>query len=149
MIEYNIRRHCIELFRLTGADFDALIPLHIAYKSEIGEDMPSPDALQMLRSAIERGSILFYGCCEDDRLVGCCSVSITFSTFCYGPSGVFEGFFILPAYRHRGIAKNLVRFAFRDSGVMSMTVGCADCDLPMYKALGFSIPIGNMLTYEA
>lgn len=139
----------MELFRLAGTDFDAFIPLHIAYKSEIGEDIPSSDALQMLRSALESGSILFYGCREDDRLVGCCSVSITFSTFCYGPCGVFEDFFILPVYRHRGIAQRLVRFAFADSGVMSMTVGCADCDLPMYHALGFSIPIGNTLAYEA
>ncbi len=30
-----------------------------------------------------------------------------------------------------------------------MTVGCADCDLAMYKALGFTIPIGNMLAYKA
>ncbi len=138
----------MELFRLTGADFDALIPLHKAYKEAIGEDAPNDDDLSALKSAIETGRILFFGCLESGRLVGCCSVSITFSTFCYGPAGVFEDFFIFPAYRHKGIARALVRFAYEHSGVSSMTVGCADCDLPMYQALGFSIPIGNLLAYE-
>ena len=68
-----------------------------------------------------------------------------FSTFDYSASGVFEDFFILPEYRHRGIARKLVEYAYRESGVSSMTVGCADCDLEMYKALGFTIPLGNLL----
>ncbi len=139
----------MELFCLIGADFAALIPLHTAYKEEIREDMPSAADLNALRAAIENGKILFFGCRENDLLIGCCSVSVTFSTFCYGPSGVFEDFYILPAYRHQGIAKQLARFAYENSGVVSMTVGCADCDLPMYRALGFSIPIGNLLAFEA
>ncbi|MBR4905645.1 MAG: GNAT family N-acetyltransferase [Clostridia bacterium] len=138
----------MELLRLTNEDFVALVPLHIAYKEAIGEDAPSSSDLCALKNAIEDGRILFFGCRENDRLVGCCSVSITFSTFCYASSGVFEDFYILPAYRHRGIARALVRFAYENSGVASMTVGCAGCDLPMYKSLGFSIPIGNLLAYE-
>ena len=139
----------MELFRFSRADFDALISLHKAYKEAIGEDMPTETDLEALRSAIENERILFYGCRESGRTVGCCSVSITFSTFCYGPSGVFEDFYILPEYRHQGIAKLLVRFAYESSGVISMTVGCADCDVPMYRALGFSIPIGNLLAFDA
>ena len=38
--------------------------------------------------------------------------------------------------------------AFAESGVGSLTVGCADCDVGMYQALGFSIPLGNMLAYD-
>ena len=139
----------MELSRLTSEDFDVLVPLHVAYKNEIGEDAPSPEELAALKDAIGNERILFFGCREKDLLVGCCSVSVTFSTFCYAPSGVFEDFYILPAYRHRGIARALVRFAYENSGVAAMTVGCADCDLPMYKALGFSVPIGNLLAFEA
>ena len=135
-------------YRLSVADFDALVSLHIAYKEEIGEDAPSAENLIALKAALENGSILFFGYRIDDQLVGCCSVSITFSTFCYGRSGVFEDFYILPEYRHKGIARNLVRYAAEHSGIKFMTVGCADCDIPMYKTLGFSIPIGNMLAYE-
>ncbi len=138
----------MELFRLTDMDFDALVPLHIAYKEAIGEDTPSPEDLESLKDAIKTGCILFFGCREGNLLVGCCSVSVTFSTFCYAPSGVFEDFYILPAYRHKGFARALVRFAYENSGVRSMTVGCADCDLMMYKSLGFSIPIGNMLAFD-
>ena len=29
-----------------------------------------------------------------------------------------------------------------------MTVGCADCDEAMYKALGFGIRLGNMFAYS-
>ena len=139
----------MELFRLCVADLDALVPLHIAYKEAIGENAPSPEDLFALRDAIDSGRILFFGCRENGMLIGCCSVSITFSTFCYASCGVFEDFYILPAYRHRGVARALVRFAYENSGVSSMTVGCADCDLMMYKALGFSVPIGNMLAFEA
>ena len=139
----------MDLFCMNGADFDALLPLHLAYKEAIGEDAPDADALADLKRAIENGEILFFGCRIDGQLVGCCSVSIVYSTFCYGPAGVFEDFYILPAFRHRGIARRLVRYAYRNSGVRSMTVGCADCDFSMYTALGFSIPIGNLLAYEA
>ena len=33
--------------------------------------------------------------------------------------------------------------------VGSLSVGCADCDLEMYKSIGFRIPLGNMLAYIA
>ena len=138
----------MEFIRLTNEDFDALVPLHLAYKEAIGENVPSAEDLSALKDAIENRRILFFGCRESGQLIGCCSVSVTFSTFCYAASGVFEDFYILPAYRHRGVARALVRFAYEKSGVRSMTVGCADCDLPMYKALGFSVPIGNLLAYE-
>jgi GNAT superfamily N-acetyltransferase len=139
----------MNLFRLTSDDFASLIPLHLAYKNAIDEDPPSENDLDALKEAVASESILFFGCRENGELVGCCSVSITFSTFCYGPCGVFEDFFILPEYRHRGIARALARFAFEHSGVRSMTVGCADCDLAMYRAIGFTVPIGNLLAFEA
>lgn len=125
----------------------ALVPLQTAYKREIGEDAPSDEDLARLRDAIARGDILFFACRDSDKLVGCCSVSPTFSTFNYARGGVFEDFFILPEYRRKGIARQLVQFAFAESGVASLTVGCADCDVGMYNALGFSIPLGNMLAY--
>lgn len=138
----------MELLRLHSADFEALRPLHLAYKEAIGEDAPTEEDLDALKTAIETDRILFFGCSIDGRLVGCCSVSVTFSTFCYGPCGVLEDFYILPTFRHQGIAKQLVHCAYENSGVASMTVGCADCDLPLYRALGFTVPIGNLLAYE-
>lgn len=138
----------MEFFQLNGADLDALKPLQIAYKKAIGEDEPQNSDLEALKCAMKYGRILFFGCRENGQLVGCCSVSITFSTYCYAASGVFEDFYILPAYRHRGIARKLVRYAYENSGVSSMTVGCADCDLPMYQSLGFSIQIGHMLAFQ-
>ncbi len=43
---------------------------------------------------------------------------------------------------------HLVQYAYHESGVKSMTVGCVDCDIQMYGALGFSIKLGNLLTWE-
>ena len=102
----------------------------------------------LLAYAIEKGAILFFGAMDGNALVGCCSVTVGFSTFNYMLSGVFEDFYIRPEYRHKGIARKLVQFAYAESGVGSLTVGCADCDLPLYKTLGFSVPLGNLLAYE-
>ena len=99
-------------------------------------------------NAIEQGKINFYGCVCDGKLVACCSICLTYSTFKYNTAGVFEDFYILPAYRHKGIARKLEEFAYANSGVSSLSVGCADCDIGMYNALGFDIPLGNMLAYN-
>ena len=127
--------------------FDELAALHIAYKAEIGEDAPTEAELMRLRDAIDTGRIRFFGCEDGGRIVGCCSVCVTFSTFNYAAAGVFEDFYILPEYRHRGIARALAAFAYEKSGVNSMTVGCAECDAAMYRAIGFCMPLGKMLAY--
>ena len=84
---------------------------------------------------------MFFGAWDDTALIGCCSITVGFSTFDYAPSGVLEDFYIQPEYRHKGVARRLVQFAYRESGVRSLTVGCADCGVQMYQALGFSIPL--------
>ena len=126
---------------------DGLWELQKLYKAEIGEDEPTDGDKARLAEAIEKGEILFFGAYDGGELVGCCSVTKGFSTFDYRPSGVFEDFYIRPEYRHRGVARALVNFAYRESGVSSMTVGCADCDAPMYAALGFTIRLGDLLAF--
>lgn len=128
--------------------FQELANLQIAYKSEIGEACPSESDFESLKNAIEKGKINFYGCVCDGKLVACCSVCLTYSTFNYAAAGVFEDFYILPEYRHKGIARKLVKFAYANSGICSLSVGCANCDVEMYKALGFKISLGNMLALE-
>jgi len=127
--------------------FEELKSLQKDYKVAIGEDVPSETELESLRNAIEQGHIHFYGCICNESLVACCSICVTYSTFNYDRSGVFEDFYIQPEYRHKGIARKLVSYAFEQSEVSSLTVGCADCDVEMYQAIGFQIPLGNMLAY--
>ena len=138
----------MQYLKVSEKEMEDLWRLQIGYKREIGEDAPTEENFHALLQAIKRNDILFYACADGGRLVACCSVSPTFSTFDYQRSGVFEDFYILPDYRHRGIARELVLYAFRESGVHSLTVGCADCDVDMYKALGFSVPLGNMLAFD-
>ena len=139
----------MEYRRISASLLSQLWELQIAYKDEIGEAAPTAQDRAHLLTAIEQNQIVFYGAWDGEKLVGCCSVTVGFSTFLYAPSGVFEDFYIRPEFRHRGIAKALVQLARTDSGVSSLTVGCADCDLPMYQALGFSIPLGNLLAFDA
>ena len=134
--------------RISASRMEMLWELQKLYKQEIGEEEPGEAEKERLIQAIEAGSILFFGAFDHHALIGCCSVTVGFSTFNYRASGVLEDFYILPEYRHKGIARQLVQFARQESGVSSLTVGCADCDIPMYKSLGFSIPIGNLLAFD-
>ena len=138
----------LEFIEIGPSDVDRLRPLHTAYKLEIGEDAPTDADYARLAGAMRAGRIRFFGCEADGRLAGCCSVAPTWSTFSYAPAGVFEDFYILPDARHRGIARRLVRFAVERSGLGSLTVGCADCDVEMYRALGFRVPLGNLLAWD-
>lgn len=130
------------------SQIDALWELQKLYKAEIGETIPDSEEKARLAKAISEDKIVFYGALDENDLIGCCSITIGFSTFDYRSSGVFEDFYIRPEYRHQGVARRLVQFAYRESGVSSLTVGCADCDVPMYQSLGFSIPLGNLLAFE-
>ena len=135
--------------RIEPSQIDALWELQKLYKAEIGEDEPDGEAKDRLAAAMDANAIAFCGAWDGSDLIGCCSVTVGFSTFNYLPSGVFEDFYVRPAYRHKGIARELARFAYHESGVSSLTVGCADCDLAMYESLGFTVRLGNLLAFEA
>ena len=138
----------MDFLKIKTGQIDALWELQRLYKAEIGENEPKDEEKARLAKAIADNSILFFGAWEKDRLIGCCSVTVGFSTYDYLPSGVFEDFYICHEYRHKGIARQLVRYAYCESGVSSLTVGCADCDVLMYQSLGFSIQLGNLLAFE-
>ncbi|WP_294496636.1 GNAT family N-acetyltransferase [uncultured Gemmiger sp.] len=137
----------MDLVKIRPEAFEELVELQKAYKAEIGEAEPTCAELNRLKQAIKMRKIRFYGCRCDQTLVACCSICETYSTFHYGKSGVLEDFYIRPAYRHQGIARKLVAFAYEQSGVGSLTVGCADCDVPLYRAIGFGVPLGNLLAF--
>ncbi len=134
--------------KISVSMIEELWKLQKLYKQEIGECEPDNAGKERLAEAIKAGGILFFGAFDRESLIGCCSVTVGFSTFDYLPGGVFEDFYILPEYRHTGTARQLVRFARRESGVSSLTVCCAECDLQMYKSLGFSVPLGNLLAFD-
>lgn len=138
----------MDFVRVTASEMEQLKQLQINYKQEIGENGPAEEDFERLAAAMKNETILFFGCLLEKKLVACCSISCTFSTFDYLPGGVFEDFYIMPEYRHKGIARKLVRYAYGQSGVSTLTVGCAACDVDMYRALGFGTPLGNMLAYE-
>jgi len=75
-----------------------------------------------------------------------------FSTYQCKFNGIFEDFYIIDEYRGKGIARGLIRYVFEElesRGISSLWVGCADIDIEMYNSLGFTIPLGNLLTWSA
>lgn len=137
----------MEYNRISASHMDQLWELQKAYKAEIGENQPGEQDRSRLVTALEKEQIFFFGVWNENALIGCCSVTVGFSTFDYAASGVFEDFYIRPEYRHQGIARKLVQYAYQVSSVSSLTVGCADCDIEMYHSLGFCISLGNLLAF--
>lgn len=138
----------MDFLRLGEIESEELKQLQTEYKSEIGEAAPKEEDFLRLFDAINKGQILFYGCRENGKIIACCSVCPTFSSFDYRIGGIFEDFYIVPEYRNRGIAGKLLRYAFEQSKASTLIVGCASCDVDMYKHLGFKITLGSMLAFE-
>ncbi|MCL2217349.1 MAG: GNAT family N-acetyltransferase [Defluviitaleaceae bacterium] len=134
------------------SDFPQLIELEQKYKISIGEPKLDDSQIAVLKDAIQSGRIEFFVAKEHGKIVAICSVSLVFSTFVCRLSGIFEDFYIADEYRRKGIARGLTQYVFeylKSRGISSLWVGCADVDLEMYKSLGFTIPLGNLLTWSA
>ena len=136
--------------RLRDAEDEQLLRLESGFKQEIGEDAPTEAMQRKLQDAIRSGRITFFVARCGERAVGMCSVAPCFSTFSCAESGVFEDFYIEPAFRGKGLARRLAQAAqawCRTSGISSLTVSCAPCDEGMYQALGFDTHLGTNFAY--
>ncbi len=133
-----------------ASHISAIKPLMEQYKRSIGEIPLDEDQYKVLYQAVCDGSIHFFVARDGGNIVGMCSVSRIFSTFSCSYGGVFEDFYIVPAYREKGIARELAKYVFEwceKNEVLSLWVGCADCDIEMYQSLGFQMPLGNLLAW--
>lgn len=138
--------------RLGPERFKPLMKLMDAYKEAIGEPALDGPARSRLQAAIEEGRISFYGVLDGDTFTAMCSVSTFFSTFKCVPVGVFEDFYIDPAYRGGGVARMLALHVQADmerSGVVALWVGCSEPDKDMYEHLGFDLELGRLLVWTA
>lgn len=123
-----------------------LLKLENGFKREIGEESLTKIQQKQLQQAVRVGRITFFFAKRGYRAVGMCSVAAYYSTFSCSNVGVFEDFYIEPAFRNRGTARKLAEAAqswCRENDIASLTVCCAACDEAMYQALGFNTSLGT------
>lgn len=124
--------------------------LENGFKKDIGEEALTEEKQKQLQQAIKEGKITFFVAKRSYRAVGMCSVAKCYSTFSCSDTGVYEDFYIEPAFRGKGIARKLAQAAqtwCKNSGISSLTVCCAPCDEKMYQALGFDIGLGTTFAH--
>ncbi len=127
-----------------------LLKLENGFKKEIGEEALTEEKQKQLQRAITEEKITFFVTKRGYRSVGMCSVAKYYSTFSCSYVGVYEDFYIEPAFRNKGIARKLAKAAQTwclENGITSLTVCCAPCDERMYKALGFDIGLGTTFAH--
>ena len=127
-----------------------LLKLENGFKREIGEESLTKIQQKQLQQAVRVGRITFFFAKRGYRTVGMCSVAAYYSTFSCSNVGVFEDFYIEPAFRNRGTARKLAEAAqswCRENDIASLTVCCAACDEAMYQALGFNTSLGTTFAY--
>ena len=128
----------------------ALLTLENHFLAEIDEELMTAEKHERLSKAVREEKITFFIALQDCKAVGMCSVSKCFSTFSCNDIGVFDDFYIEPAFRKMGIARKLAKTAqdwCLNHQMASLTVCCAPCDEGMYQALGFSVHLGNTYTH--
>lgn len=120
--------------------------LENGFLREIGEGALTAEQQAGLSRAIRDGRITFFAAKRGYRAVGMCSVAKCFSTFACSDTGVFDDFYVEPAFRGKGIARKLAQRAQEwcgQQGMASLSVCCAPCDEEMYRALGFGSRLGT------
>ncbi len=124
--------------------------LENGFLKEIGETPSTEEKQEKLAQAIRDGKITFFMAKRGYRAVGMCSIAKCFSTFACADTGIFDDFYIEPAFRRKGVARMLAQAAqqwAKDNGIASLTVTCAPCDEKMYQPLGFDTHLGRTFAY--
>ncbi len=130
-------------------DYRTLSLLVNGFKAAVGEQPLTQLQWSRLRAAIEREDITYYIARLRGQAVGVCSLCTVYSSYLCAPSGVFEDFYVRPEARGNGVARALVQCAcdaVRAAGGATLTVTCAESDVAMYQALGFTVALGNGLS---
>lgn len=124
--------------------------LENSFLKEVGEQTLTEEQQNQLVQAIQGSKITFFVAKRGYRMVGMCSVAKCFSTFSCSDTGVFDDFYIEPAFRKKRIARKLAQATqiwCKENGIPSLTVCCAPCDEGLYQSLGFDMRLGSTFAH--
>ena len=118
-----------------------LLKLENGFKKDIGEEALTEKKQKQLQQAIREGKITFFVAKRGYRAVGMCSVAKCYSAFSCTDTGIYEDFYIEPAFRGKGIARKLAEAAqawCKDNGISGEK---------MYHAPGFDTGPGTTFAH--
>ena len=143
--------------KLTADDLDRFIPMRIAQLREEGatEDLDlRPALLDYYHRHLADGTFVSWLALDGDRIVGTSGMSIVEKPPYYdcpsGKIGLLSSMYTDPAYRRRGIAKELLRLVMKEAeaygcGVVQITA--SDMGVLLYSDYGF-VKNGNFMQYK-
>ena len=118
-----------------------LLKLENGFKKDTGEEPLTEEEQKQLQQAIKEGKITFFVAKRGYRAVGMCSVAKCYSAFSCTDTGIYEDFYIEPAFRGKGIARKLAEAAqawCKDNGISGEK---------MYHAPGFDTGPGTTFAH--
>lgn len=140
----------VTIFPLTRQRYDEARSLLAAFLAEIGEPALNDESWSNIRQAHELGKIQFYVAEAGAKLVALCSLTVGFSTYCAGPFGILDDFYVMPSMRKKGVAGLLMKqllIQAEELGCRSVLLGCQASDVAMYEHFGFR-KIGIMMAID-
>ncbi len=139
-----------EIARVADPERDGLFAMLDAFLGAVGEPPLDDAARRNITAAVAGDRIRFFLARIDGQPAGVCSLTTAWSTFSGGaPCGMLDDVLVAPEHRGTGLARALVermRAEAREQGCSSVIVGCSPDDAPMYRALGFDVKLGVMLS---
>ena len=143
--------------KLTAADLERFIPMRISQLREEGatEDTDLVPALMdyYIRHLAD-GSFVSYLALDGESIIGTSGMSFVEKPPYFGcPTGkigLLSSMYTLPAYRRRGIARELLRRVVEEArayGCGSVQITASDMGVMLYKDFGF-VKNGNFMQYK-
>ena len=139
---------CEELNR---GDIWQILRLQNGLKAECKEDFLSGEQQEALIDAVKDRAITFFVIKRDTRVIAMCSLHQIFTTFYCAAAGIVGDFFVEPAFRKKGCARNLFCYVQKkcfEDGITSLLISVSDQNLAICQTFGFESSLGISMIWK-